>query len=396
VPWFCKLKRHPSLHRNNGWDSFGVGMNLNCWILIHSLIFLSSTISSSLFLSHTDGLEKQHLLAMQQEMMKWRNSEQSFRQKYSENLSLNCPHDPVITFIFLGDGSQSSFSQTANSLFGLAHCAWKAIILYSVPSDESAPEFHGDPPFHLSNILPDSRIAYLPTMNFIQSLMSTVLPNILTTWISFLKVGDELTANYLSQLHHETQLFPDASSVIFQSSTSPPLTARTMRDRAVLPCYGYALKKSLFPSHSFGNRSSPPPLQTLSEFISPRILCSGTSVFSPVVTYLSSPTLAPAPHLSQRPPSQSVLLSFNNNTHCPLETEGHSPSSGSPQPSTAPDVSSSLSKREFFSRFYFPDVRNPFFEDNIRGLKESLFQLHQLGCIHPNLRVLLSPPPSSL
>jgi hypothetical protein len=376
-----QLRRRPSYCSSEMRSAGGI-LNLICCIIIHWFLSLFISPASSFPFTQTpsEDLEKLHVQSIQLEMMKWRNSEQSFRHKYSDNLSLSCSHHPLITFVFLGDGSQSSFGQTTASFFQLTHCAWKAIILYSVPSsNELTPDFHIDPPFHLSNILPDPRIAYLPTMNLIQSLESIVLPSIITPWVSFLKVGDRLTPHYLSQLHRDIQLFPEASSVIFQSSASP-LTALTVRDRAVLPCYGYALKRSLFLSPSSVNHSS--SFQTLSEFISPRILCSGTAVFSPVVTYLS-PALTQdlSPSLPQGPTSQSLLISFNN-TNCPVEMEAH----------TVPPVvfPQQVSKREFFSRFYFPDARNAFFEDNIRGLKESLFQLHQLGCIHSNLRVLAS------
>jgi hypothetical protein len=346
------------------------------------LFFCTLLLHLSSFTVEGKPRQSGHYLQVANAMRRWRENENEARAKIDQVPS-HCVNFSFITFLFLGDGNQLNVMKTMSSLLSLKKCSWSAIILYSVQDPaELKSEFESYPPFHLSNILFDSRVSYFPTMNLLQTIDQLVMPNITTPWVSFLTSGTELSSRYISHLQSEIGLFPSASSVIFQNPKGPTLSAATASERAIFPAYGYALKQSLF-----SYRQSQPP-QSLSEYISTPMLCAGSTVLSSVMVFRSAPTGLLDFSWT---PSSLVTFKYSPPTACSMKDEA---TSVAPVLSDAVVVLRELpDEAAFLSRFRFPEADSIFFGDNVRGLKEALVRAHKFGCIDPNLKVSCLPPP---
>jgi hypothetical protein len=315
---------------------------------------------------------RDHSFQVADAMQRWREKENESRAS-KRQVPSHCVDMALITFVFLGDGSQLNISQTVNSLIHLKSCRWRAIILYSVVDPtELVSKLEAQPPFHLSNIPRDPRLSYFPTMHLLRSIDEYLAPNISTAWVSFLPTGCELNSRYLSSLKSEINSFPDASSVIFQSHVGPTLTSVTASQSVLFPGYGYALKQSLF------SYLQPQPPQSLSEYISTLMICAGSSVLSPAVPFRSS---------LPRPQVPGSLVSFKSSPSTPCLTKDKVtsvPTSQSEEKVVSIDLPDEAA---FLSRFVFPEAESIFFRDNVQGLKEALVRAHKFGCIDPRLKV---------
>jgi hypothetical protein len=340
---------------------------MDCWRLWRLLLALQSLLASSVAQDPDTLATLQH----QRISNDWKQNEKHWQHKSRQS----------ITFVFLGDGSQESLLRTIHSIRTLTNCSWSVIILYSVPSPEDLTnQLEAHPPFHLSSLRPDSRISYFPTMNAAQSMGQFIVRRIESAWLSVLEIGDQLSPDYFQLLRSETNSFPTASSFIFQTSADslpPPVLSDKSLPLAPKGGHRYALKYSVLTHRQVLSSG------TLSELVSAVIVCSGSSVLSSAVPFLSRPSPFP-------PERQSMLL----------ELKPASPQAcRAPDPvvATRPKVAALVgpSRKHFLSRFLFPEERNLFFAPNVRGLREALLRSHALGCIDPRLQVTprCAPPP---